>query len=128
MTPSKRRRRLREGVLSIHCGGYSTFVVTMRGAVYACGLNNYGQLGVGHADNVYEMEEVEGLRGKGVVAIAAGLHHTLALTRAGHVFAFGRGDSGQLGLRGASGGDSPPPVGACSYEPLQVRGECYVRV
>ena len=41
---------------------------------------------------------VEALEGKGVVQLSGGEHHSLALTEEGQVYAFGRGDSSQLGL------------------------------
>ncbi|RYG68017.1 cell wall anchor protein, partial [archaeon] len=37
------------------------------------------------------------LYAKGVVCVRGGMHHSLALTSAGVLYAFGRGDSGQLG-------------------------------
>ena len=103
-----------EAVLRVFCVGYSTFIlVEGTGAsastssssgngsgerLFACGLNSYGQLGLGHCADVAAPKEVEALRGLGVAQMAGGSQHCLALTRGGLVFAFGRGDSGQLGL------------------------------
>ncbi len=89
--------------------------------VYSCGLNSYGQLGLGHVENVTVPEEVEGLTGKGVVSVVGGSQHCVALTRAGEVFAFGRGDSGQLGLSaGAEDRHAHLPVGASAFHPVQI--------
>jgi regulator of chromosome condensation len=68
--------------------------------VYACGLNNMGQLGIGSLEPNYTKEPmlVEALEGKGVVQLSGGEHHSLALDAEGQVYAFGRGDSSQLGL------------------------------
>lgn len=33
-------------VKSIGCGSYHTFVITVGGKIYSCGLNNYSQLGL----------------------------------------------------------------------------------
>ncbi|CAM9856435.1 unnamed protein product, partial [Laminaria digitata] len=39
-------------VKAIGCGEYHSLIVTRADAdVYACGLNSYGQLGLGHNDN-----------------------------------------------------------------------------
>ena len=31
-------------IVDVNCGTYGTFAVAADGAIYACGLNNYGQL------------------------------------------------------------------------------------
>ena len=48
---------------AIGCGEYHLLVVTRADAdLYACGLNSYGQLGLGHTDNKTRLEVVEDLR------------------------------------------------------------------
>ena len=47
-----------------------------------------------------------------------GLHHSVALSEDGRVFAWGRGDYGQTGLVHTD--DDKIPVGACSHVPLQL--------
>ena len=88
-------------------GAYHTLLLTESANVYACGLNNMGQLGVGvfdeekkcmAPDHTAEPLLVEGLEGKGVTALAGGEHHSVALTESGDVYAFGRGDNNQLGF------------------------------
>ena len=61
-------------------GTYSTFARTADGHVYAWGLNNYGQLGLPGQAPVFTPTLVTSLNGRGVVSIAAGQHHTLAVT------------------------------------------------
>jgi hypothetical protein len=41
-------------------GAHYTFVLTDKG-LYACGFNNYGQLGLGHRDNLHEFQQVQTL-------------------------------------------------------------------
>jgi hypothetical protein len=41
------------------------------------------QLGIGTTENTDTLTEVVGLRGKGIIAIAPGMHHTIALSRNG---------------------------------------------
>jgi alpha-tubulin suppressor-like RCC1 family protein len=40
---------------------------------------------------------VEALQGVHISAVAAGLSHSLALSEAGEIYSFGRGEEGQLG-------------------------------
>ncbi len=81
-------------------GAYHSFLVTHTSNVYACGLNNMGQLGLGSLEPGHTGTPtlVTALEGKGVVTLSAGEHHSLALTDDGDVFAFGRADNNQLGL------------------------------
>jgi len=65
--------------------------------VFAWGLNNYGQLGIGTNKDTAVPTEVSGLSGKNIVSIASGMHHTIALASDGKVYSFGRGEYGQLG-------------------------------
>jgi regulator of chromosome condensation len=105
---------------SVYCGSYHSFALTTTTAtatstVYSWGLNNYAQLGLG--DTVDRMvptalaplDSNSGRAAAGgamdavgtvdaIVEVAGGEHHSLARTGRGRVFAFGRNDSGQLGL------------------------------
>jgi hypothetical protein len=75
------------------------------GALYVAGGNAFGQCGTGGAlgerDVVYAPDAaVRGLPPPGddaVVAAAVGFEHVLARTASGALFAWGRGDRGQLG-------------------------------
>ena len=136
-------------VVAVTGGDNTSFTLGRDGTVMACGVNNFGQLGLGDTDNrdtftmvpdlcgVVDIETgdnhaiavtVEGhlytwgtgwaighggddytqclvptrVTGGGiedtvVVQVAAGAHHTLALTASNELYAWGRGSSGQLG-------------------------------
>lgn len=88
---------------TIACGGNHLLIATDR-TVQAAGLNNYGQLGVGSTGNRSTLAQVRGLGA--VVALEAGVHHSLALAADGKVYAWGRADYGQLGIGGRDAGDS----------------------
>jgi alpha-tubulin suppressor-like RCC1 family protein len=92
---------LSKTVVALAAGGYHSLALTADGLVFAWGRNyDYGQLGNGSAtdSNVPVAVTADGeLAGKTVVAVAAGGYHSLALTADGLVFAWGRGDFGQLG-------------------------------
>jgi len=77
---------------------WHTLAVTADGQVYAWGRNTYGQLGDGRFGiDVKEMRPVQIAGLADVVAVAAGWDHSLALTRAGTVYAWGSRSHGQLG-------------------------------
>ncbi|KAJ8525198.1 hypothetical protein ON010_g15917 [Phytophthora cinnamomi] len=85
-------------VKSIGCGSYhSLFALSANGYLYTCGLNNYGQLGIGSTENCTELQLVEDLSSKNVAVVDGGTHHSVVLTNDGDVYTFGRADSGQLG-------------------------------
>ena len=88
-------------VIHIAAGGSHSLFVDGDHKVWACGLNNFGQLGDGSFKK--EFVAVPVLKDKdsdeqltGAIAVAAGLGHSLALID-GNVWAWGNNDSGQLG-------------------------------
>ncbi|MCK5801654.1 MAG: hypothetical protein KAI66_02420, partial [Lentisphaeria bacterium] len=91
---------------------WHTLALTAEGHVYAWGRNTYGQLGNGKY-GIDEKERkpvrVEGL--EGIVAVAAGWDHSLALSRVGTVYTWGSRSHGQLGdgVR-ETGRPAPRPV------------------
>lgn len=91
--------------LVIGAGNYCSFAVDESGEVWGWGLNSMGQTGLNVSDEIHQSpKRIEplskvALKGDSVIQIAGGEHHTLFLTAAGKVYACGRCDSGQLGLR-----------------------------
>jgi len=98
--------------VSVQCSAALTAVLTERGNVYAFGQNGYGQCGIGRtSNNVWKPARVLGLSSEfafggprselpqthPVTQVALGLQHVLCLNSAGEIFAFGKGDRGQLG-------------------------------
>ena len=98
---------LASGVVAIAAGGWHTCALTMAGGVQCWGANAYGQLGNSATTNSSVPVAVSGLS-SGVVAIAAGLEHTCALTTAGGVQCWGRNGYGQVGNNSTT--NSPVPV------------------
>lgn len=104
-----------QNVKAIGCGAYHSMVVVVGDVVFTCGLNQYGQLGLGHNETPQDLlVEATTLSGMGVVSVKGGVHHSLVLTSAGEVLAFGRSDSCQLGVRGLNEGEA----GSCSVVPV----------
>jgi alpha-tubulin suppressor-like RCC1 family protein len=89
------------GVAAIAAGSNHSVALATDGHVYTWGGNTYGQLGNGTTTTATTPVEVEGPGGTGflsdVVAIAAGNSFTVAVTAAGHVYAWGYNNYGQLG-------------------------------
>jgi alpha-tubulin suppressor-like RCC1 family protein len=84
------------GVGAVAAGGAHSLAIKSDGSVVAWGWNTYGQLGNGTTANSATPVVVTGLT-SGVVAVAAGENHSLALKSNGSVVAWGFNGYGQLG-------------------------------
>lgn len=88
-------------VRDMQCGWGHTLVLKPDGRVYAWGYNAYGQVGDGTTQDRTTPVVVKGVGGSGelsgVVQIAAGWYHSLALLSDGRVVAWGYNSCGQLG-------------------------------
>ena len=68
------------------------------GDVYAWGLNNFGQLGTGDTKPVQAPLLVPVLRRKNITRVSTGSEHSVAFSKEGFVWSWGRNQKGQLGL------------------------------
>ena len=104
------------GVASASGGMSHSLALKRDGTVWAWGDNSSGQLGHGSYEGVENdyltapPARVIGLRG--VVAIAGGMYHSLALKRDGTVWAWGGNDLRQLGHGSSEKRSVPVPVRA----------------
>lgn len=86
-------------VITAVAGGWRhTLALDQAGTLFAWGWNKFGQLGLGHTNDEVTPQVVEALAGRPVSLLSCGWRHTLAVTAAGEVYAWGRGVNGQLGL------------------------------
>lgn len=84
-------------VVDISTGYDHSLAVTADGDVYAWGDNSdRGKLGDGTTDDRSKPVRVPGV--SDVTEVAAGFHHSLALTADGDVYGWGRNDDGTLGV------------------------------
>ncbi|CAC5368398.1 HERC4 [Mytilus coruscus] len=81
-------------IVEISCSEGHTLLVTSDGSCYACGCNDYGQ--IGHY-STNKIGKVSSLNNQKVISVVAGSQHSLALTEAGEVFSWGDNSCGQLG-------------------------------
>ncbi|XP_005100274.1 uncharacterized protein LOC101858037 isoform X2 [Aplysia californica] len=86
-----------EVVVAVDCGLYHSLALTADHQVYTWGWGVHGQLGHGNPEDCLVPTHVRDLLNVGVVKVAGGYAHSLALTESGDVFAFGCGYFGQLG-------------------------------
>src|SRR5579871_1184088 len=88
--------------VSIGDSGSHSLLLRADGTVWACGDNEFGQLGQGTTTDSDIPVKVKGPGGVGflsnIIAIAAGNFHNMALCANGTVFTWGRNSHGQLGL------------------------------
>gem|GEM_PF-2254638 len=90
-----------DGIIAVASRGYHSLALRSDSTVWAWGSNGCGQLGDGTTQNRTVPVQVYGPGGQGyltdIVAIAAGLDHSLALRSDGTVWAWGCNSGGRLG-------------------------------
>lgn len=87
---------IEENIKQIICNWEFTFILTEGGHLFSCGLNNYGQFGLGHNNNQDKFKKVE-IEGK-IKQISCGQSHTFILIDNNQLFSCGENNFGQLGL------------------------------
>jgi alpha-tubulin suppressor-like RCC1 family protein len=100
-------------ITALAVGSAHSLALDSAGKVYAWGSDGSGQLGNG-ADGASSVPiavtDSGVLSGTTITAIAAGNDHSLALDSDGLVYAWGKGDSGQLGNNGVMNSQTPVAV------------------
>ncbi|KAH7638224.1 rcc1 domain containing protein [Dermatophagoides farinae] len=87
-----------EHIIGIACGAFHSLALTKRGIIYGWGFNFWGQLGLGDNHNRFAPTILRQLQHENIVEIACGQHHSVALSRKGHLFTWGHNAYGQLGI------------------------------
>jgi alpha-tubulin suppressor-like RCC1 family protein len=91
----------KDQIIKISCGFHHSMALTKDGNVYSWGNNSWGQLGNGntHNSNVPNLIEFRDSYNNKIEIkdISCGRRHSLLLTTAGDIYAFGDNEFGQLG-------------------------------
>jgi len=88
---------LNDSIGQIAAGWNHTVVLTTRGQLFACGSNQWGQLGLGESQDRKTLTPIEGLN-EPVRWVIGGLYHTVVCTQGGQLLVCGWNQYGQLGL------------------------------
>ncbi len=108
-------------VQAVSAGQYHSLALKTDGTVWAWGGDVSGQLGNNSTTSTTAPVQVVGVGGSGtlggIIAIAAGQYHSLALQTQGTIVAWGKNDNGQLGATSSSSCGSGY---ACSLVPLSI--------
>jgi alpha-tubulin suppressor-like RCC1 family protein len=88
-------------IVTVASGAWHTMAVGVNGALWGWGAGSYGQLGLGDHNKrlvptMVGAEEVFG--GSKARTVACGPYHTLVVTEAGELWAYGQGAQGRLGI------------------------------
>lgn len=78
--------------------GYSYYIITIDGSVYAFGDNSCGGLGIGQPEHRNRLVPAKVLLDEPVISVTAGAVHCVLLTTSGTVYTCGGNADSQLGL------------------------------
>ena len=76
---------------------YHSLILKNDGTLWGCGLNNYGQLGLGDTTNKITLTQIT-TNADNIKKVYCGYHHTIVLKNDGTLWGCGLNDYGQLGL------------------------------
>ena len=89
-------------IKQIACGDGFTFILKNDGSLWACGYNNYGQLGLGNTTTYNTFTQVTTNVNNDVKQIACGYSYTFILKNDGSIWSCGYNSDGQLGINDAN--------------------------
>lgn len=98
-----------ENIETIAGGQHHTLVLTKDKKCYAIGRRDYGRLGLGNnlKEDVIELKEIEVLNNKEIIDITCGEAQSFAISKNGHLYAWGMGSNHQLGTGSEDDGEEP---------------------
>mmetsp|Transcript_2002 Transcript_2002/g.1881 ORF Transcript_2002/g.1881 Transcript_2002/m.1881 type:complete len:440 (+) Transcript_2002:510-1829(+) len=81
------------------CGYQHTVFLSNDHKVYTVGSGDGGVLGHGNTHLIMYPKMIQSLKNTKISSIEVGAFHTIAISREGHLYVWGRGEGGQLGLQ-----------------------------
>lgn len=88
--------------------------------LFMFGRADDGQLGLGDTSDRFIPTAVEHLRRENVISVACGSGHTLALTRHGKIYGWGRNDDGRIGCGDSGWKYIPKFIEALQHETMKI--------
>ena len=85
-------------VKQVACGVYYTFILKNDGSIWACGRNNYGQLGLNDTSDRTTFTQIAKNINNDVTQVVCGSYHTFIIKNDGSIWGCGNNARGQLGL------------------------------
>ena len=111
------------GIIAVSGGGYHNLAQKSDGGVWVWGDNSFGQLGDG-TTTVRRTTPVQVSGLTGIIAIAGGLFHSLALKSDGMIWAWGDNENGQLGDGTITAGTITPVLVSGFNDAIAITGGC----
>ena len=110
-------------IRSIHVGDNYTFALCADGSLFVWGVNEFGQLGLGHRQNQNTPQLIDSnhFQSKIIQSIHTGWYHTLVQCTDGTLFAWGRNDGGQLGLGHTNHENTPQLIDSNHFQSKTIR-------
>ena len=110
----------------IACGYYHSLALKKDGTVFSFGRNDYGQLGLGNNEGSRVPKQIDALSTLAIREVTSGCYHSIALTRTGSVYVWGRNNHGQLGIGTTDDCNTPSRIDALIHKTaLQVTAGFY---
>lgn len=97
-------------VMQVAAGGYHCLALMIDGALYGWGSADGGRLGFHSSTDVYEPVRASFFDTRPLQQISCGCFYSLALTRRGTVYSFGKNSFGQLGIGSLSSSAVPSVI------------------
>lgn len=113
-------------VTQVSGGWRHTMAADSEGKAYSCGWNQYGQVGIGHNEDVNTMTIIKALENECITLIRCGWRHSMALCKSNKLYSWGRGVHGQLGHPECKDFNLPRLVSALeggTFEETQVKAQ-----
>lgn len=108
-------------IAQVCCGDHFIAVRSVKGIVMTWGSGEHGCLGHGSTDEATEPKVVEELIPCTVTQISCGASHVMAVTNDLNVYAWGKGNAGNLGLNDKDERLKPTPIHfPCDFYPKSV--------
>ena len=111
-------------IVAVAAGTYHTAAVTDSGELWTWGDNNAGQLGIGDTTDRHAPVKVS-VNGQKIVAVAAGVRHTAAITDSGELWIWGDNGDGQLGIGDTTDRHAPVKVSVNGQKIVAVAAGTY---